>query len=346
MTKVAVIGNTTWGTTLALLIIRAGSKVVIWTRSPEEADGINSARQDVGALPEVMLPDGISYTGSVEQALDGAAMVILAVPSHSMRENVRRVADNLSDSMLVVSAAKGIEEGTGKRMSEVIAEEIDPQCHKNICVLSGPNLSGEIVQNMPSTTVVAAKNIDIAEQVQQILSSQLFRVYVSEDVTGVELGGALKNIIALSAGMSDGLGYGDNSKSALITRGLAEISRLGIAMGANPFTFHGLAGLGDLITTCASTLSRNHYVGCELAKGRKLDEITTFMKGIAEGVKAAIVARQLASELGVEMPITEQVYKVLYERISVKQAMLNLMERDLRHERVGHTDYPPKSPSV
>jgi glycerol-3-phosphate dehydrogenase (NAD(P)+) len=271
-------------------------------------------------------------------------MVILAVPSQCMRENAKRVAGHLTDSQLIVSAAKGIEESTGKRMSEVIAEEIDPRYHGNICVLSGPNLSGEIVQNMPSTTVIAAKNLDIAKRAQQVLSSQLFRVYVSEDVIGVELGGALKNIIALSAGMSDGLGYGDNSKSALITRGLAEISRLGIAMGANPFTFHGLAGLGDLITTCASPLSRNHHVGEQLAKGRKLDEITSSMRGIAEGITAAVVAWQLANELGVEMPITKQVYNVLYEGISVKQAMLNLMERELRHERAGQADYPPKSP--
>ncbi|MFC1998613.1 NAD(P)H-dependent glycerol-3-phosphate dehydrogenase [Chloroflexota bacterium] len=333
MAKVAVVGNTTWGTTLALLTVRAGSNVVIWTRTQDEADSINAARQDLHALPEISLPDSISHTGSIEKALDGAAMVMLAVPSQSMRENTKKIVGYLANSMLIVSAAKGIEEDTGKRMSEVIAEEIAHRYHQNICALSGPNLSGEIVKNMPSTTVIAAQNTDIAKKAQQILSSKLFRVYVSEDVIGVELGGALKNIIALSAGMSDGLGYGDNSKSALITRGLAEISRLGIAMGANPFTFDGLAGLGDLITTCASTLSRNHYVGFELAKGKKLDEITLSMKGIAEGIRAAIVARQLALKLGVEMPITDQVYNVLYEGISVKQAMLNLMERELRHER-------------
>jgi glycerol-3-phosphate dehydrogenase (NAD(P)+) len=230
-------------------------------------------------------------------------------------------------------------------MSEVIADGIDSRYQDNICVLSGPNLSGEIVKEMPSTTVVAAKNIDVAKKAQQILSSSLFRVYISEDVTGVELGGALKNIIALSAGMSDGLGYGDNSKSALITRGLAEVSRLGIAMGANPFTFYGLAGLGDLVTTCASTLSRNHHVGEQLAKGRKLDEITSSISGIAEGIKTTVVARELACKLGIEMPITDQVYNVLYEGVSAKQAMHNLMERELRHERAGLVDYPPKSPS-
>ena len=345
MAKVAIIGNTIWGTTLALVANRAGSDVIIWTRSDDEADRLNAARQDSRSLPGFTLPAGISYTGSMQQALDAASLVMLAVPSHTMRGNIKRVVDYLNNSMIIVSAAKGIEEGSGKCMSEVIVEEIDLGYHENICVLSGPNLSGEIVKEMPSTTVVAAKNIEIAKNAQQILSSSLFRIYVSEDVTGVELGGALKNIIALSAGMSDGLGYGDNSKSALITRGLAEISRLGIAMGANPFTFYGLAGLGDLVTTCASKLSRNHHVGEQLAKGRKLDEITSSMNGIAEGIKTTVVARELARKLSIEMPITDQVYSVLYEGISVGQAMRNLMERELRHERAGHADYPPKSPS-
>ena len=345
MTKVAIIGNTIWGTTLALLANRAGSDVIIWTRTEYEAARLNDARQDKRSVPGLTLPKGISYTGFMQQSLDAVSMVILAVPSYTMRDNIKKVADYLSDTMLVVSAAKGIEEGNGRRMSEVIAEEIDPRYHENICVLSGPNLSGEIMKEMPSTTVVAAKNIEVAKNVQEILSSSLFRIYVSDDVIGVELGGALKNIIALSAGMSDGLGYGDNSKSALITRGLAEISRLGIAMGANSFTFHGLAGLGDLITTCASTLSRNHHVGEQMAKGRKLDDITSSMNGIAEGVKTTVVARELARELGIEMPITDQVYNVLYEGISASQAMRNLMERELRHEREGLADYPPKSPS-
>jgi glycerol-3-phosphate dehydrogenase (NAD(P)+) len=262
-----------------------------------------------------------------------------------MRRNVERLSNDLNDAMPLVSAAKGLEEESGKRMSEVIAEGIDSRYQNSICVLSGPNLSGEIVKEMPSTTVVAAKNIEMAKKVQRILSSPLFRVYISDDVIGVELGGALKNIIALSAGMSDGLGYGDNSKSALITRGLAEISRLGIAMGANPYTFYGLAGLGDLVTTCVSTLSRNHHVGEQLAKGRKLEEITLSMNGIAEGIKTAVVAKELARKLGIEMPITDQVYNVLYEGASVKQAMRNLMQRELRYERADLADYPPKSPS-
>jgi len=345
MARVAVIGNTIWGTTLALLANRAGSDVIIWTRSDDEAHQLNAARQDSRSLPGLTLPEGISYTGSMQQALDDPSLMILAVPSQAMRENVKSVVDHLSDSIPIISAAKGIEGESGKRMSEVISEEIAPRYHENICVLSGPNLSGEIVKEMPSTTVVAARNIEVATKAQQILASPLFRVYVSEDVIGVELGGALKNIIALAAGMSDGLGYGDNSKAALITRGLAEISRLGVAMGANPFTFHGLAGLGDLITTCASILSRNHHVGEQMAKGRFLDDITSSMNGIAEGIKTTVVARELARKLGIEMPITEQVYSVLYEGISASQAMRNLMERELRHERAGLADYPPKSPS-
>lgn len=345
MTKVAIIGNTIWGTTLALLSKRAGSDVSIWTRTDEEAERLNAARQDTRSLPGVMLPEEIAYTSSVQKCIDDASVMILAVPSQSMRKNVKKIADGLNDSIAIVSASKGIEEGSQLRMSEIIAEEIDPRYQKNICVLSGPNLSTEIAQDMPSTTVVAARNLEVAKKVQMILSSPLFRVYVSEDVIGVELGGALKNIIALSAGMSDGLGYGNNSKSALITRGLAEISRLGVAMGANPLTFSGLAGLGDLITTCASSLSRNHHVGKQLAEGRKLDEITSSMHGIAEGIKATVVARELACKMGIVMPITEQVYSVLYEGVPVIQAMHNLMERQLRHEHAGYKDYPPKSPN-
>ncbi|MBT3362895.1 MAG: NAD(P)-dependent glycerol-3-phosphate dehydrogenase [Chloroflexi bacterium] len=335
MANIAVLGNTTWGTTLALLALRAGANVRIWTRSDDEARRLNAARADQRSLPSITLPDELTYFGSIKETLNGASMLIVAVPSQTVRENMALAADHVGSSMLIMSASKGLEQGSGKRISEVIADTVNPRYHKNICSLSGPNLSGEIVQNMPATTVVAAADIEVATRAQQIMSSKLFRVYISEDITGVELGGALKNIIALSAGMSDGLNYGDNAKSALITRGLAEISRLGIAMGANPFTFYGLAGLGDLVTTCASKLSRNHHVGEHLAKGKKLDEITSSMTGIAEGITASVVARELAHKLSVEMPITEQVYRVLYKGVSVKQAMQSLMERELRHERAG-----------
>jgi len=237
--------------------------------------------------------------------------------------------------MLILSAAKGLEEGTKQRMSVVIANEIDPRFHPSICVLSGPNLSGEIIRGLPATTVIAAQNVAVAKRAQQIMTSPIFRVYINDDVVGVELGGALKNIIALSAGMSDGLGYGNNAKAALVSRGLAEISRLGVALGANPLTFGGLAGLGDLVTTCSSPLSRNRFVGQELAKGRPLAEITASMKGIAEGIITTVAARQIARELGVEMPITEQVYRVLFEGLEVPQAMVALMERELKHELAG-----------
>ncbi|GAG81040.1 unnamed protein product, partial [marine sediment metagenome] len=211
--------------------------------------------------------------------------------------------------MLIVSAAKGLEIGSNKRMSQVIAEEIDPQFWSNICVLSGPNLSREILHDLPAATVVAAENEAVARIAQKLLTVPNLCIYTNTDVIGVELGGALKNIIALGAGMVDGLGYGDNAKAAFITRGLTEMAALGVALGANPLTFSGLAGLGDLIATCASPLSRNHYVGMELTKGRSLKEITDSMTGVAEGVTTTIVAWNLAQAAGLEMPITEKIYQ-------------------------------------
>jgi len=237
--------------------------------------------------------------------------------------------------MMVVSAAKGLELGSCKRMSEVIAEEIDPCCRPNICVLSGPNLSREIIRDLPAATVVAAEDEAVAREAQKLLTAPNFCVYTNTDVIGVELGGALKNIIALGAGMVDGLGYGDNAKAAFITRGLIEIAALGVALGANPLTFVGLAGFGDLIATCASPLSRNHYVGVELAKGRSLKEITDSMTSVAEGVNTTIAAWNLARQLGLGMPITEKIYQVLFEGVDPRQAVDELMAAEGRHELAG-----------
>ena len=219
---------------------------------------------------------------------------------------MKAVAEHLDGSMLVVSAAKGLELTSNKRLSEVIADEINPDFWSNICVLSGPNLAQEILQNLPAVAVVAAQDEAVAKKAQRLLNTPSLCLYINTDVTGVELGGALKNIIALGAGIADGLGYGDNAKAALITRGLTEITALGVALGANPLTFSGLTGLGDLIATCSSPLSRNHYVGVELTKGRPLEEITSSMSGVAEGVSTTIVAHDLAWQLGVEMPITRE----------------------------------------
>jgi glycerol-3-phosphate dehydrogenase (NAD(P)+) len=285
--------------------------------------------------PGVEFPSKLVVTTSLSEALAKAKAVILVVPSQSMRQNIKLVAEHLDESMLIVSAAKGLEIGSRKRMSEVIADEIEPGFQSNICVLSGPNLSDEILRDLPAATVVAAGDEATARRAQKLLTAPNLCVFTNTDVIGVELGGALKNIIALGAGIADGLGYGDNTKAALITRGLTEMTALGVALGANPLTFSGLAGLGDLITTCAGPLSRNHYVGMELAKGRSLEEITDSMTGVAEGVSTTLAVWKLAQQMGLEMPITETIYRILYEGADLRQAAAGLMSAGAAHELAG-----------
>ncbi len=325
MANVAIIGNTTWGTTLGILLARKGTGVKLWTRTPEEAQELNRARQNRASLPGVPFPARLQATGSMEEAVAGAALVILAVPAQTMRGNMRLVAGHLGEGSLVLSAAKGLEADTGKRMSQVIAEEAGPGLDSRFCVLSGPNLAKEIIRRLPAATVVAAQDEAVAQRVKKLLTTPSFCVYTNTDVVGVELGGALKNIVALGAGIADGLGYGDNAKAALMTRGLDEITSLGVAMGAKPHTFSGLAGWGDLIVTCASALSRNHYVGMELAGGRPLAEITDTMREVAEGVATTRAARDVARRLGVEMPIAELIYQVLFEGLDPRRAAADLM---------------------
>lgn len=333
--KVAIIGTTSWGTTLGVILSRRGIDVALWARTVEEAERLARDRENKTRLPGIPFPRGLSTTGAIEEALQGASLVILAVPSQRMRQNVRIMKGHIAKGVPILSAAKGLEVDTTKRMTQVISEEIDPAYRHNICVLSGPNLSTEIVHGLPATTVIAAQDTAVAKRAQGIMASATFRVYTNNDVIGVELGGALKNIVALAAGLSDGLGYGDNAKAALVSRGLAEISRLGVAMGANPLTFAGLAGLGDLVATCASPLSRNRFVGQELAKGRPLAEITASMINVAEGISTTVAARRMAREYGVDMPITEQVYRVLFEWLDVTTAMATLMGRELKSEMLG-----------
>ena len=333
--KVAIIGTTSWGTTLGVILSRRGIDVALWARTVEEAERLARDGENKTRLPGIPFPEVLSPTGAVEEALQGASLVILAVPSQRMRQNVRIMKGHIAKGMPILSAAKGLEVDTTKRMTQVIYEEIDPAYRHNICVLSGPNLSTEIVHGLPATTVIAAQDTAVAKRAQGIMASATFRVYTNNDVIGVELGGALKNIVALAAGLSDGLGYGDNAKAALVSRGLAEISRLGVAMGANPLTFAGLAGLGDLVATCASPLSRNRFVGQELAKGRPLAEIKASMINVAEGISTTVAARRMAREYGVDMPITEQVYRVLFEWLDVTTAMATLMGRELKSEMLG-----------
>lgn len=329
--KVAVVGSGAWGTTLALLGLRAGQATSLYVRDRASASRMSATRTNDGHLPGVPLPVELEISADLQVVCRDAAVVLVVVPSHAMRENSRSLATVL-EAGVVVSAAKGLEPGSLKRMSEVVAEELPAAA---VCALSGPNLAREIAVGKPATTVIASKDLGVAEGVQDLLMSDRFRCYTNEDVVGVEMGGALKNIIAIGAGMADGMGVGDNAKAAFLTRGIAEIARLGVAAGANPLTFSGLTGLGDLVATCASPLSRNHFVGAELAKGRPLDEILGEMNQVAEGVGTTAAARELAHRLGVEMPITEQMYGVLFEGKPAQAAIAALMRREAKHELDG-----------
>jgi glycerol-3-phosphate dehydrogenase (NAD(P)+) len=335
MPKIAIIGTTTWGITLGVVLAHKGLDIRLWARTEQEASELNGAGPNSALLLGVVFPPQLSITSSLGEALVDADAVVLVVPSQSMRQNIKLVAEHLDGSILIVSAAKGLEIGSNKRMSEVINEEIDPRFWCNVCVLSGPNLSQEILHDLPAATVVAAEDEAVAKIAQKLLTTSNLCVFTNTDVIGVELGGALKNIIALGAGIADGLGCGDNAKAALITRGLTEMTALGVTMGANPLTFSGLAGLGDLITTCASPLSRNHYVGVQLAKGCSLKEITDSMANVAEGVSTTLVVWNLAQQMGLEMPITETIYRVLYQGIDVRQAATELMAVEAAHELAG-----------
>ncbi len=333
MQNIAVIGTTSWGITLANLMSNKGNEVRLWARTQKEADKLRKKGTD--RFPDFKIPETINITHKLDDALKEASALILAVPSETMRQNISRAAGHLTKATLIISASKGLELGSNKRMSQVITEEINPKFAENICVLSGPQLSQEIIRGRPSAAVVAAENKDTARKAQKMMTCDNFCVFTNTDVIGVELGGALKNILALGAGMADGLGYGDNAKAAFMTRGLTEITALGMALGANPLTFSGLAGLGDVITTCASPLSRNHRVGVELAKGKPLDEILETMNQVAEGINTTLVAHNLAEQLGLEMPITEKIYRVLYENYEPRIAAAELMGGNARHELAG-----------
>ncbi len=333
--RVAVLGTGSWGTTLAVMLARERREVCLWVRTAGEAQKLKAARENKAFLPGVILPHNLAITSSLEEALTSCRMLMLVVPARSMRENARRVRPYVQTDTIILSAAKGLETDTALRMSEVIAEELGSEFDERICALSGPNLAREIVAGLPAGTVIAAKDESVAEFAQRMLMTPLFRVYTHDDVVGVELGGALKNIIALGAGAADEFGYGDNAKSVYMTRGLAEITRLGVAAGANPLTFAGLAGIGDLVCTCASRHSRNHYVGEELAKGRSLADIQASMKQVAEGVDTTKAAVKLAQRYDVEMPITKAIYQVLFEGKDPRQVVKEMMLRDPKREFEG-----------
>jgi len=326
---VTVVGVTTWGLTLAQLCAHAGCAVTLLARGEDEAERLRHRRTEARRIPAVRLAADVSIVAATDHALSEAEIAILAVPSQTMRANSRRVSETLPRGCVVVSAAKGLETSSLYRMTEVIAEEC-PRLGQP-CALSGPNLAEEIARGLPATSVVAGPE-EATRLVQSALSSSRFRIYTSVDITGVELGGALKNVVALAAGICDGLGAGDNAKAALITRGLAEITRLGVALGANPLTFAGLSGLGDVVATCASPLSRNRRVGEELGRGRPLAQILHQLGHIAEGVTTTAAARDLAARHAVDMPIVTAMDQVLRGEITPAEAARLLMERQPRGE--------------
>ncbi|HLI09047.1 MAG TPA: NAD(P)H-dependent glycerol-3-phosphate dehydrogenase [Ktedonobacteraceae bacterium] len=334
MDSVGVIGSGAWGTTLALLLAGKGLNTTLWEHRPERAREMQQQRENVTFLPGFHFPPALNVTVGIEDAVRGKDMLLLVTPSQRMRENLHVLAPHVGEKTLIVSASKGIEIDTLKRMTEIVEEEL-PGSHNRVAAFSGPTISREVAEKKPTAAVIAAYNQDVAIRARTLLSSTTFRVYTSSDVIGVELGGALKNIIAIGAGFNDGMGYGENAKASFITRGLAEISRLGIAAGANPLTFAGLAGMGDLIATCASPLSRNQQVGRRLAAGEKLSDILASMHSVAEGVSTTRAALQLAAHYNVEMPITHQLSLVLFEGLNPRLAVPELMMREPKDEMEG-----------
>lgn len=332
MARVTVLGSGSWGCTLALLAHKNKHQVRVWGFFKNEIDHINATRMNEAYLPDVRFPEDMHFTSDMSDALDEPDLVLVVVPSHVVR-SVAQEMDHINfGTPIIVNAAKGIETDTLKRMSEVLKEELPGKYHPHICTLSGPSLAREVCANIPTTVTVAGANLEILTTVQSTLMTDRFRIYTNEDIIGVELGGSLKNVIAIAAGALDGLGFGDNTKGALITRGLAEMTRLGVAMGAKESTFSGLAGMGDLITTCESRQSRNRHVGEQLGRGRKLAEILDEMVMVAEGVKTTEAAYKLSWLHEVEMPITSEINAVLFEDKDPLQATADLMLREAKPE--------------
>jgi glycerol-3-phosphate dehydrogenase (NAD(P)+) len=329
--RIAVIGAGTWGTTAASLAARSVD-TVLWARRPEVAAHINQERQNADYLPGYPLPDQLSATADMEEAVTGASAVVMAVPSHGFRQVFTEAAPAIGSEAPVVSLTKGIEQKTLATMTQVISEVSPGHDPGRIGVLTGPNLALEIASGQPTAAVMAFRDPETAISLQSVFMGPTFRVYTNDDVAGCELGGALKNVMAIAAGMSDGLGFGDNTRATLITRALAELTRLGIALGGRPATFAGLAGMGDLIATCISTSSRNHRVGFGLARGQTLDAIVKEMRMVAEGVKTTSAVLDLAERNGIVMPIASHVGLVLYEGMHPREAVMALMTRDAKSE--------------
>lgn len=334
MAKIGVIGAGSWGTALALLLHNNGHEVTVWSIIEKEVAMLKEKREHIDKLPGVKLPESMIFTNDLKEATEGMDLLVLAVPSPFTRSTSHMLKDLVADGQIIVNVAKGIEENTLMTLSEIIEEEV-PQA--DVAVLSGPSHAEEVGKGIPTTIVVGAKNEKTARFIQNTFMSEVFRVYISPDVLGIELGAALKNVVALAAGIADGLGYGDNTKAALITRGIAEIARLGTAMGGNFETFCGLSGIGDLIVTCASMHSRNRRAGILIGKGYTMEEAMDEVKMVVEGVYSAKAAMGLAKKYQVQMPIIEQVNAVLFEGKPADAAVKELMLRD---KKLEHMDLP------
>ena len=333
--KIAVLGSGSWGTALGQVLAENGHEVVLWGREDYIADEINQAHTNSHFLPGINLPVTIVATTDLKAALDQATVLLFVLPTKAIRSVARQVASYLSQSdaqLLLVHATKGLEQGTHLRVSQMIEEEIQRQDYQDLVVLSGPSHAEEVARHDLTTVTAACPNLQAAEKVQALFKNHYFRIYTNTDVVGVEMGAALKNIIALGAGVLAGAGYGDNAKAALVTRGLAEISRMGIKLGADPLTFVGLSGVGDLVVTCTSPHSRNWQAGNLLAKGYSKEAIEEEIQMVVEGIATCQSAYELAKESGIEMPITEALYGLIYEGAQVKEGLLRLMTRDGKQE--------------
>ncbi len=334
--KIGLIGSGSFGTALGSLLADKGYNVQVWTRSIEQARGINEEHRNIKHLSNLTLPHNMTASTDLEEVVRGKDLLLSAPPSHVLAEIIEKIKNFIPENIPIVSATKGIENDTLRLVSDIFEEILPERFHPNLSFLSGPSFAKEIVEKVPTAVTIASKNQFTAKKVQEIFSFKYFRTYWTPDVVGMEIGGALKNVIAIASGVCDGLKLGHNARAALITRGLNEMTRLGVKMGADSMTFLGLAGLGDLVLTCTGDLSRNRTVGMKLGQGKKLKEILSEMNEVAEGVKTTKSAYQLSKKLQVDMPITEEVYKMLYEDKSPQEVVKDLMSRDLKKEGLYH----------
>jgi len=331
--NIGVLGAGSWGTTLAVLLAKKGYQVRLWAHRPEFAALLEAERENIRYLKGVHFPENLQVVDHLRNLIAWSQMIVTAVPSQALRETLLGFRDLPLDGKILVNVAKGIEIGSGKRMSEVLLEVLPALQAAQVAALYGPSHAEEVSRQQPTTVVASSQSLKTAEKVQEVFHTNMFRVYVNTDIIGVEIAGSVKNIIAIAAGISDGIGFGDNAKAAIITRGLAEISRLCLKLGGDPLTISGLSGIGDLVVTCLSRHSRNRYVGEKIGRGRSLDDVISQMNMVAEGVHTSKAVFELSRAVGVDMPITQAVYEMLFEGKPAEQAILDLMTRDPKQER-------------